>query len=545
MTATKANRNTWWMSRPKRSLAPAPGTLRTLVDSVAGDSWRDENQTTQRAFEHGLEDNELKASRSKRDPNGGGPRTYLAWLRSLGLLWIGNEHKLYLTLAGEAIVKGDERLMEIMSRQVLHYQFPSYFTSGSGASSVSQRFQVRPFVFLLQLLLDPRLDGYLTQKDDVAKIVLCFGEDNTQQCVDDVVERILAMRDRGNSSLPDDYLERFQSNRSKEETLDKLFKNLNHIANTAGNWLSHTQLVHREHGGPWTIADGAEAAAREAVDTMLAKPLISDWNNQERFQRKYGLTPGRKKDLRDVEAVQNIGPEAVQEQEIIREYTTYSTTNIVTEITDDLVISIASKVAAEAKVVRKVLLSRFKSGYGGFLMRYTELAQDSRKSATKFEKATAEIFDKVFGFQAKHIGAQALRPDVVIHSRSDGYGAILDTKAYGKAYTLAHDQRGVMRNYIDDYSDYQLDEGSLAFFAYVVGTVGPNMDAQIAEVSRRSDNVPGSAVTAHDLVLMVKRHLGEKPYSHKEIRELFSRNRVVEVAGNEHSLDELVAAASS
>lgn len=545
MTTEKSNHNTWWVTRPKRSLAAAPEALRTIIDSVASQSWIDENQRTQRAYERNLEMKNLKADRAKRDPNGGGPRTYMAWLRSLGLLWQGNENRIFLTLAGEAIVQGDERLLEIMSRQVLHYQFPSNFTSGGGASSVNQRFRVRPFVFLLQLLLDPRLDGYLTQKDDVAKIALCYGENNSQECVDDVIERILALRKDGDDSLASDYLLNFRSSRAKESTTEKLFENLNDIANTIGNWLSHTQLIQRERGGSWRIADGAADATRDAVNLMLNKPFISDWNNQERFQRKYGLTPGKKKDTRDVEAVQNIGPRAIQERSIIREFTEFSTINIVTEISEKLVNEISEKLAIETSIVRRTLRERFKAGYGGFLMRYTDLAHGSRRDATKFEQATADIFDKVFGYQSRHIGTQPLRPDVVIHSESEQYGAIIDTKAYKREYTLSHDQRGVMHNYVVDYPEYRLEEGSLAFFAYVVGSVGPNMDAQIADVSRRSGDVPGSAVTAHDLVLMVRRHLGEKPYTHQEIRDLFSRNRVVEIAGHEQSLDSLVAAAVS
>lgn len=539
------NRNTWWVTRPKRSLSAAPGALRELASAVAGKSWRDENQETQRAYEKQLEKSQLKAARRKRDDNGGGPRTYMAWLRSLGLLWEDPDHQLYLTLAGEAIVQGDQNILEIMSRQILHHQFPSNYTTGRGLASVSDRFQVRPFVFLLQLLLDERLEGYLTQKDDVAKIVLCYGTSNNQACVDDVVQRILALRREGNSSLPADYLASFRSRRSKEETREKLFANLNDIANTVGNWLSHTQLVHREHGGRWVIAPGAENAVRQTVQLMLEKPLVGDVEDQERFQRRYGLTPGKKKDLRDVQAVQNIGPQAVLEQAIIKEYTEYATTHLVTQIDDALVSSIASKVAAEATTVRKVLRSRFKSGMGGFLMAYTELSQGSNRTAAQFEKATAEIFEKIFGYRAKHIGAQALRPDVLLYSESEQYGAIVDTKAYSKKYTLSHDQRGVMRNYVIDYPQYRLGEGPLAFFTYVVGAVGPNMNAQLEDVSQRSDGVPGSAITAHDIVLMVHRHLGEQPYTHAQFREMFSRNRVVEVSGHEHSLNDLVAAAAS
>lgn len=545
MTGTKANRNTWWVTRPKRSLAAVPGALRELAAAVSGQPWREGGQDAQRAYERQLEASALKANRPKRDPNGGGPRTYVAWLRSLGLLWEGSDGQLYLTLAGEAIVQGDENLMEIMSRQVLHYQFPSYFSTSTFLSRVDARFKVRPFVFIMQLLLDARLDGYLIQKDDVAKIAVCYGENNSQACVDDVVERILALREHGDASLPADYLSTFASGRSAETSLDKLFANLNDIANTMGNWLSQTQLVTRSHGGEWRIADGAEDDVRRTVDAMLGKKLLTDWTDQERFQRRYGLTPGKSKDTRAVQPIQNVSAEVVLEREIVKEYTEYATTHLVTDLDEDLVNSIATRLAADPATVRDVLRQRFSAGYGGFLMHYTELAQGSNTAATKFEQATTEIFSKVFGYQAKHIGAQPLRPDVVLYSETDRYGAILDTKAYAKRYTLSHDQRGVMRNYVVDYPKYKIGDGDLAFFSYVSGRFGPNIDAQLAEVSERADGVPGSAITAHDIVLMCKRHLGTEKYTHAQLRDIFSGNKQVQVAGHERSLADLVAAATS
>ena len=90
----KANRNTWWVTRPKRSLAAAPGALRELANAVSGSAWRGDGQTVQRTYEQSLEASQLKANRAKRDPNGGGPRTYVAWLKSLGLLWEGDDKKL-------------------------------------------------------------------------------------------------------------------------------------------------------------------------------------------------------------------------------------------------------------------------------------------------------------------------------------------------------------------------------------------------------------------------------------------------------------------
>ncbi|MGX5669385.1 restriction endonuclease FokI C-terminal domain-containing protein [Kocuria rhizophila] len=522
-----ANRNTWWFTRPKRSLAAAPGALRELVDALQDKSWDDEQQATQRTYERALEASSLKANRRKRDPNGGGPRTYLAWLRSLGLLWTEDGGKIYLTMAGQAIVDGALNVLEIMTRQVIFHQFPSPFSTASAASRVDLRFNVRPFIFLLQLLLDERLDGYLIQSEDVAKIVICYGENHSQKCVDDVVERILALRASGDASLDSDYLTKFRSRRSDESDLPTLFANLNHIANTFGNWAAQTQIITRAHGGVWTITEGMHQQAREIVHRMLGKKLQTNWALQENFQRYYGLIPGAKKDHRTtVEEVRSVSPAVIKERSVIKEFTEYAVTHLVVDVTDDLVAMIAGKTGIDLASTRKILEKKVGSGINGFLMAYTDLAQGSRDTATAFEKATCEIFSRVFDFHAEHIGQKGRRPDVLLFSEKAHYGAILDTKAYKDRYVAGHAQQAVMRNYIETYPDYALQDGDLGFFAYVIHAPGPNLDAQLQEISDSTGGVGGAAITAQDIVQMCRRHVAN-PYSHERIREMFSANRVI------------------
>ena len=61
---------------------------------------------------------------------------------------------------------------------------------------------------------------------------------------------------------------------------------------------------------------------------------------------------------------------------------------------------------------------------------YFEMAFKGRDNATKFEEATVEIFQNVFGMKARHVGAAGLTPDVLVLSDSYGYQAIIDNKAY-------------------------------------------------------------------------------------------------------------------
>ncbi|KMK74076.1 hypothetical protein ACJ65_01575 [Kocuria rhizophila] len=83
-----------------------------------------------------------------------------------------------------------------------------------------------------------------------------------------------------------------------------------------------------------------------------------------------------------------------------------------------------------------------------------------------------------------------------------------------------------MRNYIETYPDYALQDGDLGFFAYVIHAPGPNLDAQLQEISDSTGGVGGAAITAQDIVQMCRRHVAN-PYSHERIREMFSANRVI------------------
>lgn len=526
-------RNTWWITRPKRSLAPVQGALIALAGAAEGIPWTNKNKgEIEQKYERRLELQSLKREGERRDQGGSGARTYRAWLKSLGLIFMDDEKRLQLTSAGEAIVHG-ERIFEQLTRQVYYYQYPSAF-SYSGASAVDPRFRLRPFVLILQLLLDERLNGFLRQNDDVAKIALCYGTSNTSKTVDDLVDRIIEHREHGDSSLEASYLKNFASTRSEENSLETLFKNLKDIANTMSNWLRYTQLVevHRNDTGDvlWEIAVGARAEAERFVNKLADAPLIKDPDNEVVFQRRYGLKPGQRKDTRNLMNSKTVTPKMIQEQEITTAFISLSSERIISEITDDVVAEISDATGIDRSTVSSVLQMKFPRGASeAFLSNYLELSARSREKATEFELATAEIFRKIFGFKAEHTGNHGLRPDVVLSSTEAHYGAIIDNKAYKKGYSLGVSQQGRMRDYIEDFPQYRLseDEERPAFFVYVIHEGSTNLTSQIQALSEKT-GVHGSAITARDILLMVRRHQ-EKPFTHEEIRSLFSQNQIVDL----------------
>ena len=107
-------------------------------------------------------------------------------------------------------------LLRLLKSRFWKINSPSTF-SCKWPSSVDGRFAVRPFIFILQLLLDERIKKYLNEKDEIAKVVIEHGISNEQTCVDNVVSRILEYRRIGDESLEDDFIYLYKPPRTKKE----------------------------------------------------------------------------------------------------------------------------------------------------------------------------------------------------------------------------------------------------------------------------------------------------------------------------------------
>lgn len=516
-------RNTWWVTRPKRALPPVPRCLMAIAYEAQGKVWKSANKTMELTIEKNLELAGLKTKGTRRDQTGGGARTYRAWLKSLGLIFMDKGGKLWLTDAGEALVQKEASPLDVLKKQVLEYQFPSAFAH-KGQSSVDTRFKVRPFIFLLQLLLDERLEGYLHEKNEIGKIVIAHGVSNKESCVDDVVNRILKHRRIGDASLEDNYVDLYVTTRAVPD-IEKIFLNHGDIANTFGNWLGYTQLIER-YDGVWSIAPGAEDEAREIVEKYASKPLIAKPEDEEYFQRRYGLRPGKLKDTRRLESSGSVSSKMIEEKNVLLAAEKYVAQRFINGVDEQLISDISLETGVSLKDTERILSAKYPKGLvDSFLSEYVQMAFESRDKATEFEKATTSIFADIFGLYAEHIGQKGIVPDVVIASREEGWSGILDSKAYAKGYSIGHDHRNRMVEYIERYPKYGPEFAALAFFSYVVSDYKNSVTPQIRLISEKS-GVPGSVITARDIVRMVERHK-KKPYTHAEIREIFSLNRAI------------------
>ena len=65
----------------------------------------------------------------------------------------------------------------------------------------------------------------------------------------------------------------------------------------------------------------------------------------------------------------------------------------------------------------------------------------------------------------------------------------------------------------------------MAFFTYIAGGFGNNIDSQIQAIASES-GVPGSAISVTNIIKMVEEN-ESRLYSHQTIRALLSANRQV------------------
>ena len=512
--------NFWWVTRPKRKLNSIPEVLATFAEISLNQEWQGQRDT-HLALEEALEDSNIKRTGERRDQTGGGARTYRAWVASLGLIFTQEStNQLKLTLAGEAIMNG-ESPVAILKNQVLKYQFPSSFSVSRGVD-VSRRFKIRPFRFLLRLLMDKEVE-HLTE-EEIAKVIITNAENETEACYRSVVSKLIAFRNYGDASLDADFFEKFAP-KTGTVNPDHPFSHLTDTANTFINWIEYTQLAKRSDDDRKLRIIPEKVEEVKAI--LATTPSFIDRPEQhEYFQRKYGIDPKHNKDTRNLTATKTITAKIIDEQKVKQAFVGESLKTPITRITSDLVDKITEQTGLNAKFVEEALLRLYPRGaIGSFMTEYFEMAFKGRDEATEFEKATVKLFQDVFGFEARHVGPIGLTPDVLLLSDADGYCGIIDNKAYSK-YTISNDHHNRMvHNYIEGLHNYCSSPNPLAFFSYIAGGFGSNINGQLMRIVNET-GVHGSAVTVSNVIQMVEKQQ-ITPYNHSQIKDLFSLDRQV------------------
>lgn len=497
----------WFVSRQKRKLTTILQALVAYSDVCVGKVWNEEIQLIledvlgrRLITEHGS----LRARRAGQ--GGGGTRTLFKQMKDLGLVFTEDDNRrCRLTLIGEEIVKGNITFVDAMRLQLQRYQYPSA-TSWAGSGSVDHCFKVHPFQFLFRLLRDERIENIITM-DEMSGIIIHYAKSDGEKAFKGVVEKIIRYR---NGSLADFIT----------DTDTKTYSN---IANTFFNYLNLTQYVDR---GQKTISikSGKENVVDDFIEenpTNIPNPEI-----QENYLRRYGRGLVAM-DRRNFNSENAVTKKELNEARIRYEYVLLALKTPITGITPDVIEHVSHNTGIDEKIVEKFLLQNYPKGnIDDFFLSYRELANMGRAGAKDFELATCEMFRKIFNMHAKHVGSKGNTPDVFIESVDKYYCGIIDNKAYRTGYSISGDHKRVMENvYIKNYKNYGKTDAPLAFFSYIAGSFGKNINSQVSEIAKKT-GICGSAMPV-DIFINLAQDYAKKGYDHGFIKRLFSLNHEV------------------
>ena len=177
-----AYRRIWMFPRNIRYIAPwkLSQILILLSEQVTHSSWSG-NQLIQDQFTKALELSGLKRSGSKYDPHGGGARTYLAQLMSLGFVFLRPGGHVYTTLAGDDMINGNPPL-PILQEMLFRHQYPSIYSQNRNVR-IHPSIKIKPFLFVLNIL---KTVGFLTEEELVIPILYGHNENCFSYCVDKI-----------------------------------------------------------------------------------------------------------------------------------------------------------------------------------------------------------------------------------------------------------------------------------------------------------------------------------------------------------------------
>uniref|UniRef100_UPI004048C12E hypothetical protein n=1 Tax=Polynucleobacter sp. TaxID=2029855 RepID=UPI004048C12E len=492
-------RQIWMFPRNKRRILPLETALflkAMVVASELGSTWSgDVGQQMQ--FAKLLEDYGLKGGGSQRDANSGGARTYEAQLRLLGLLYKDIDGDLSLTQSGLAAVELEELSMTFMW-QILKVQYPCLYSTGPMVN-IDPAIKVRPFVFILDLMCDPDLNG-LTDVDMMVAVV--FGHNNG--CFEVCKEKIILARQEGVSAvLPDGpYI---RTNRTLNSSYKDRLADIKSIANTFKNVLQGAGMIREqviiEDATRWFIVDAIIPLLKE-VNEM---PLI-DFENLPPLQAQlqYGLRRKSTKDTRRIlmplkaPALDTAG--GVIYQRFLDSVDLPANQQDISIFAKQMEREMGIAYSAVLNALRPIL-DNSESYVNQHLI---ELSKGGTSTAEAFEKHVAKIFEVDFGFESKWTGRLKREGtggfmDVFVVETGRNKCGIIDTKSM-KVYDLPHqDIAKVLTTYIDGASDlYGSRNLELSFVAYVSHLISPGAEARAMDIYN-SKMIPVGLLSAYGL----------------------------------------------
>jgi Restriction endonuclease FokI, C terminal len=519
--------NSWNAQKNKRKLTGIRGELLHFLEICEDKEWSG-NRELQREYETLLESNKLKGGGNPRDINSGGARTYQSQIETLGLVFLDTNMKTPIyrsTLAGEAIINGKNPI-HVLKYQLLKMQYPSPYSINRNVK-ISPQFKIRPFLFILKLLLDNDIE-YIS-KEECGRFIIVYGL--TEDSFSYVKELILAYRkDSGNHNLPATFMEDSNSTKTKKHSLEKRISYLEDKAITLFNYLDSAQLVIRtERPNKIYINPDSLDSIKEFINMKI--PLIPYNGDIDylSFQRKYGAYPLKKKDTRLFEN-KTVTDDMLIEAIIMEAYLEVTIQKIAIN-NDHIINDIYDKTGRPKETICRILDNILPDGLSNFENNYLEMAQNGKISAIEFEKATAEIFSTIFRYTVSHVGqikpksdSNGGNTDVIFTSDTEYYCGLIDTKAIKNYQISNNDKNKLIINHIPNAKEHSNGKPIKAFI-YVSCSFKQAFNARIAKVVSEI-GIHGCGITANNLIRLMNK-VRTHCIDHLQLIKLFSIDREI------------------
>lgn len=444
----------------------------------------------------------------------GGMRTYLAQLECLGFLWWdGSEYR--LTYAGEQMADGDKPL-QVLRCQLMRMQYPSVYGAGRNVRC-DPVLKVRPLAFIVKLLQDKRLGGWITDSDIALAVVHGRSLADYERCVTliktlraDPTDNLLELISVDDVRTPKRYCEN-----DPDYDLQMGIEDARNIANTARNYLQAALIIlpDEEDKKRYRLTD--DEAVLEELKKWIGdgKPEAFDPSAAAAWQQRYGRFTKEKSIQRTEKRKRNSGLEAMLQSRYIAavadEAYAFSHAVFVKAESARWGIDIA-----EAARIVDPLKDRVST-----IVRDTVMtaATSGGKEAIVLEKSVASIF-KHLGFdETEHLGQRKAPreggyPDVWIKASSMTACGMGDSKATMNYGFPIGDTQKLGSYYKECWKE--LDENAPSeFFLYVAGGFARSSETVVDTLKSCSKKYgrPVSAVTASALVDLVEMERAPAP----------------------------------
>lgn len=481
------------------------------------------NQDIQNSFCKALENAGLKKAGFQYDEHSGGIRTYLAQIKSLGLIFTRNDGSVWLTKAGQDIIGGKPPL-PIMQNLLLRYQYPSIYSLGRNVK-IHPAIKIKPFLFVLQVLMDKNISSL--SNEELALLVI-YGH-NTN-CLNLCIQKIMDLR--SGRSLKDiiDPADCYTP-RTRDRSIDKAISDILDIANTCKNYLQACCLIYTEKHIGQTERIYINTDMMPVIEkALLTKDSFIQVKNEEAFQRTFGAWDN-KKDTRILIKSCDTNINNAKKAIITANYFKYAGNHLITRCPQDFIDKMNYDFGFSKEQVMDAISPYLYESLTYFESHFIELSKGGVLKAVEFEKAVNTVFENCFNFNSRHTGQLKRKSssvggysDILLYEEDLNMCALLDAKASSNYNLTSDDYYKMKDNYMKNYHELVNKNTNLEFCSYVAGGFSSGFKNKIRTLTAET-GIPVSGISAYELLNLAKIE-GIKERKTKIIN-LFKNNSVI------------------